>query len=114
MSSPSHDNFPERGVGVLALLVSPVFIYLGIYKPISDAAHHESTISMSMKAAIIAPLILALGIVYTVFGPLTAGVLGPRNRPSIIGWAFYIFFIIVGFLVYWWVKSVVTSYGYSG
>ena len=113
MSSASNNNFPERGVGILALVGGFVFIYLGIYKPISDAANHEPSISVSMKAAVIAPLVLALGVVYTVFGPLTAGILGPRNRPSILGWAFYIFFTILGFLVYWWVKSVVNGYGYS-
>jgi hypothetical protein len=109
MPSPSHDNFPERGVGILALLGSVLFTYLGVYKPISDAGHYQPAVPLSTMAAILAPLLLALGVVYTLFGPLTAGILRPRNRPSLLGWAFYIFFITVGLLVYWWVKSVVTS-----
>lgn len=112
-ASSSGQEVPERAIGILALLGSFVFIYLGIYKPISDAANHEPTISFSMKAAIIAPLVFALGLVYTIFGPLTAGILGPRNRPSFLGWAFYIFFFILGFFVYSWVNSVVKGYGYD-
>jgi multisubunit Na+/H+ antiporter MnhB subunit len=116
MSSPSPLNkgIPERGIGILCLIGSLVFIYLGIYQPISDAAHHEPTVSLSMKAAIIAPLVFALGITFTVLGDKTTKYLGPRNQLSKLGWAFFIFFTILGILVYWWVQTIVKSYGYSG
>jgi hypothetical protein len=110
----TKDEIPERAIGILALLGSFVLIYLGIYQPISNAANHEWTDSASTRASIIAPLVLALGLTYTVFGQHTSVILGPRSRPSVLGWAFYIFFLILGFVVDWWVQSIVESYGHSG
>jgi hydrogenase-4 membrane subunit HyfE len=115
MSLPSSSEKlpPIRGIGVLALICSSVFIYLGIYEPISDAASHKPTVSLSRKAAFIAPMVLALGIVYTVFGERAVKYLGWGVNATVLGWAFIVFFILLGIIVYFAVENVVQSYGYS-
>ena len=102
----------ERGIGILVLCCGSVMTYLGVFQPIWDAAHHKANVSVLMKAAVIAPLVLALGLVYTILGDKAARFLGSRDRPSKLGWVFYIFFFGVGVVVHWWVKTRVASYGY--
>ena len=111
--SPLKKELSERGIGILALVGGFVLSYLGFVQPIWDASHHKSNVSVFMKAAVVAPLVLALGCVYTILGDRTVRFLGSRNRPSKLGWAFYIFFFVVGVAVYWWVKRCVESYGYT-
>jgi sterol desaturase/sphingolipid hydroxylase (fatty acid hydroxylase superfamily) len=108
-----NKQLTERGIGILALVCSGVLTYLGVFQPIWDAAHHKASVSLFMKAAIVAPMVLALGLVYTILGDKAARFLGPRDRPSGLGWVFYIFFFLLGLIVYWWVKARVQSYGYS-
>jgi hypothetical protein len=104
---------PIRAIGVLALLLSLPIIYSGIYEPISDAASRKPTVSFSRKAAFVVPLVLALGIVYTVFGERAVKYLGWGTNATGLGWAFMIFFILVGIFTYFWVENIVESYGYS-
>jgi len=55
-------------MGVLALILSLRIIYFGIYEPISDAANGKPTVSLSRKGAFIAPMVLAWGIIHSIFG----------------------------------------------
>jgi threonine/homoserine/homoserine lactone efflux protein len=106
-------ELPERGVGILAIVAGAVFAYIGIVSPLVSAARHEEKVTFILEAAVIAPLALALGVLYTVLGDTAAKYLGPRQRPSRLGWVFYLFFTAIGVLAYLWLKSRLRAYGYE-
>jgi Na+-driven multidrug efflux pump len=103
----------ERGIGILALVGAGVLAYFFIAAPLLAAARHDRHIDFSMKAACFTPLLLALGVIYTIFGDSTARFLGPRHRPSALGYVFYIFFFMLGVGLYFWMKAFLRSQGYQ-
>jgi hypothetical protein len=79
-----------RTAGIVLLIATAVDAFLGILRPIWDAAHHSASVPLMMKATLITPMIFGLGVIYSVFGQKASSILGPRDRPSKLGWVVYI------------------------
>ena len=110
---PENLGLSERSIGVFALVGSLVFIYLGMVSPIWDAMNGAPTVTISTSSAIFAPMVLALGITYTILGENSERYLGRRDRPSIGGWVFYILTFVLGLIGYQVVRAVIRGYGYD-
>jgi len=58
----------ERGIGVLALVGCGVLSHLSIVGPLRAASRHEESVNFSMKGAVVAPVLLAIGVIHVVTG----------------------------------------------
>lgn len=103
---------PERAIGIFALIAGLALTYLGIISPLMAAARQRESVSFPLEGVVLAPLVLAIGLVYTLFGEKAARILGLRQRPSALGWVFAIVFIGIGYVAYSWLKSTLREYGY--
>ncbi len=103
----------ERGIGVFALVGCGVLSYLSIVSPLLAASRHGESVSLSMKGAVVVPVLLAIGIINVVMGERASQVLGRRQKPSALGWVIYIVAFGVGILLYQWLKSSLRGYGYG-
>ena len=112
-SPPENLGLSERGIGVFALLGSSVFIYLGILRPLLSAMNREPTVTIGSTSAVIAPMVFCLGVTYTILGGNAERYLGPRNRPSALGWVFYVGTFAIGIGVYQAVRYIIRQYGYN-
>lgn len=103
----------ERGIGVLALIGCGVLSYLSIVAPLLAAARHEESVNFSMKGAVVAPVLLAIGIINVAMGERASRILGRREKPSALGWVIYAVTFGLGVLLYQWLKSRLRQYGYG-
>lgn len=102
----------ERGIGVLALVGCGVLSYLSIVGPLLAASRHEESVNFSMKGAVVAPVLLAIGVINVAMGEQANRVLGRREKPSALGWVIYAVTFGLGVLLYQWLKSRLKEYGY--
>ena len=103
----------ERGIGVLALIGCGVLSYLSIVAPLLAASRHEESVTFSMKGAVVAPVLLAIGIINIALGEQANRILGRREKPSALGWVIYVVTFGLGVLLYQWGKSKLRAYGYG-
>lgn len=103
----------ERGIGILALLGCGVLSYLSIVAPLIAASRHEESVNFSMKGAIVAPVLLAIGVINVAMGERANRILGRREKPSALGWVIYVVTFGLGVLLYQWLKSRLRQYGYG-
>lgn len=108
----SGKGISNRVAGLLLLACGLVLLYVGIIEPIYSAAHDAKIVGTYLKAAIAAPIFLAAGLVFAAWGDKATLHLGTREKPSIKGWIFYIFFGLVGVLGYLGVQRTIEGYGY--
>lgn len=104
----------ERGIGVLALVGCGILTYLSIISPLVAASRHEESVSLSLKGAVVAPVLFAIGLINVVMGDRAAQILGRRQKPSALGWVIYIVTFGIGILLYQWLKIRLREYGYAG
>lgn len=95
----------ERGIGVLALIGCGVLSYLSIVGPLVAASRHEESVNFSMKGAVVAPVLLAIGVINVAMGDRSSRILGRREKPSALGWVIYAVTFGLGVLLYQWLKS---------
>jgi hypothetical protein len=107
-------NVSWRGWGFLSLLIGALVSYLCIYRPLAAAARQEARITLWTYGAVICPALLVLGLVLTIFGKRAGAILyiTPRQLSG-LGWLFAVVMTGIGFLVYFWLKKAVESYGYT-
>jgi hypothetical protein len=103
----------ERGIGIFALVGCGVLSYLSIISPLVAASRHEESVSLSMKGAVVVPVLLAIGIINVTMGERASRILGRRQKPSALGWVIYIVTFGIGILLYQWLKSRLREYGYG-
>ena len=106
----------QRGIGAVVLVCGLALTYLSMISPLLDAARKAESVTVRFELAIIVPLALVTGLVYTLFGDRAAkvlGMLGPRRRPTALGWVFVLVLVGVGFLLFLWLNSTLRSYGYA-
>jgi len=108
-----NGDFSVRGCGILALVGGSVVAYLSVVEPLLAASRHVGRVSIFFKGAVITPLILATGVVYTVFPATATVLLGHPQRPTRLGWAFSLFFGLLGIPLYLWPKGKLREYGYE-
>ena len=107
----------QRGIGVILFVCGMALSYLSVISPLLGASCQAESLDMFPQGAIAVPFALVAGLVYMLFGDGAArvlGALGPGRRPTALGWAFLIILIGAGFLLYFWLNSVLRSYGYMG
>ncbi len=112
--SPTDDlGMSERGIGVIALIASGVFIYLGYVSPLYDAISRAPSVKISMTCAGMAPMVLGLGLTYAILGDRAERYLGSRHSPSMGGRVFYLALFIIGIAGYFTLREMIRSYGYN-
>lgn len=103
----------ERGIGVFALVGCGVLSYLSIVAPLLAASRHAESVNFSMKGAVVAPVLLAIGVINVAMGERANRILGRREKPSALGWVIYAVTFGLGVLLYQWLKSRLRAYGYG-
>ena len=104
----------QRVLGLVLLACGAVIAYFSVYSPLQVAARHEERVSVSMKGAIMFPVIAVVGVAFTALGERSKSVFGARGeKPSALGWVICGLLIVVGVLVYLWLKSELRRKGYQ-
>lgn len=91
----------QRLFGVLMMSLSGWLFYETVYK---HANVKDSTI---LTGAVIAPMLLVMGLAYCVLGHRTTEVLGERQSPKPITWIINLAAAAAGFGLYLWVTNKV-------
>jgi hypothetical protein len=107
------EDFASRTLGVIALATALLLCFMYTYAPIVDAQAGKATIDYSGKWVFMQPLLLGIGIVYSLFGEHTSRVLGPTTKPSIWGWVFYGTLAIACFVYVHQIEVYLRGLGYS-
>lgn len=103
-----------RWLGFFMSVGGGVLAYLSIVLPLVAASQHEEDVSISLKAVMLAPALIILGLILLFMGNDGAGrLLGSRQRPTLFGWVVCIVIAGIGILLYEWLKSRLRAYGYS-
>ncbi len=119
MDAPTDPNRQQpaskmRWIGLFMSIGGGMLAYLSVVSPLLAASHHEEDVSISLKAVMLAPTLLILGLILLLMGNDEAGrLLGSRQRPTPLGWVICIFIAGIGILLYEWLKSRLRAYGYS-
>lgn len=112
--SLTHQESSERAIGIIFLVCGLGGMYLSVISPLMAAMRQEPRISITLKGALVAPLLLGLGVVYTVFGPKATPIFGDlQHRLSGIGLVFSTICVGLGILLYIWLKQTLSEYGYQ-
>lgn len=112
---PSDDKVGLKArLGGLAMLVIGLGLsYLCIYQPLEAANRHEDTVSVSLKGAVICPVIVTAGLVFLIGGKAAKDAFGTREHPSGLSYGFAIVMVAIGFGLYFWLKGELESKGYK-
>ncbi|MDB6025817.1 MAG: hypothetical protein JWM68_2040 [Verrucomicrobiales bacterium] len=119
MDAPTDPNPQQpvrkmRWLGFFMSIGGGVLAYFSIVLPLVAASHHEDDVSISLKAVMLAPALVILGLMLLFMGNDRAGrLMGSRQRPTPFGWVICIVIAGIGILLYEWLKSRLRAYGYS-
>ena len=104
----------QRMLGLVLLAGGAVIAYFSVYSPLQAATRHEERVSVSMKGTIMFPVITVVGVMFTALGEQSKSIFGTRGqKPSAMGWVICGVLIVVGVLVYLWLKSELQRQGYK-
>src|SRR3954466_15210538 len=95
----------QRMVGLLLLAAGAGIAYISLYSPLQEAERGEEKVSLSMKGAILCPLLIVAGAMYAALGERAKVICGTREEPSWLAWVVFIPPIVAGVLLYLWLKS---------
>jgi hypothetical protein len=110
---PSATALQGQGLGCVALILGLPLCYIGIYKPLSDAANHTRTVHLSMQAAGIGTVVVLLGLIYLIGGDKTQKFMGDTHAPTTAGKIVYGVLFVIGLIVYFVMEKVLKGYGYG-
>ena len=119
MNAPTDPNPQQpvrkmRWLGFFMSIGGGVLAYLSIVLPLVAASQHEEDVSISLKAVMLAPALIILGLLLLFMGNDGAGrLMGSRQRPTLLGWVICLVIAGIGILLYEWLKSRLRAYGYS-
>ena len=108
-SSPPHARW-QRLAGMAAALAGLGLGYLSVYSPIASARHHSAGVGFFGKFAIGVPALVYVGLVLMIFGDKSSLILGARGRESRMQLVAFLVLVVLGFLLFLWVGSVVERY----
>ncbi len=98
--------------GCIGLVGGILASILGVWLPIHQAATHSHTVNLSLKMALIAPLLIVVGSIYAIAPKWAVRVFGtPQDKKKII-WLLHIPLLILGWFLYTTVKAKISTYGY--
>jgi hypothetical protein len=103
----------ERLIGLVMLLGGAVLAYLCVYDPLRAAARGDENVSLSLKGAILCPLVLVMGAAYVILGRRATTLFGTRERPSPAMWVVGVVLLLAGLGLYFYLKSVIEAQGYQ-
>lgn len=98
-------------LGLLFIAGGLVCSYFFIYQKLQQMAEHATSISYSMKAMMLGPVLLIFGLYYALIRPSDINPQSPRDKKWL-----YIFigiFIVAMIVLYEWFKTEAQGYGYS-
>jgi hypothetical protein len=103
-----------RWVGFFMFVGGCALGYFSMISPLIAASHHEEDVSISLKAVMLTPALIFLGLILFFLGNDKAGrIFGSREKPSVFGVVFCIVAVGIGILLYEWLKSRLRAYGYN-
>ena len=89
-------------------------VYFSIISPLLAASRHEEDVSISLKAVVLSPALVVIGLILFCVGNERAGqLLGTKKEPKVIGIVICLVIAGIGILLYGWLKSRLRAYGYS-
>lgn len=101
-----------RWLGFFMYICGGVLAYLSIVLPLLAASHHEEDVSVSLKAVMLAPALIVVGLILFFVGNERAGqIFGTRQKPSALGFLICIVTAGIGFLLYEWLKCPAANGG---
>jgi len=104
----------DRILGVLVTIGSLAAIYYFIIRQAIGATKHDPRVFLSLKGVMLSPVVLAIGVVYAVFGSRITDALGDTTkRPTRTTWILIVLFCVADPFLYWWLKSFIEGYGYA-
>jgi hypothetical protein len=103
----------DRTIGILVTIGGMAAVYYYIIRQAIAATRHDPTVFLSLKGVMFSPVVLIIGVVYTVYGSRVADSLGSNKRPTRTGWFLIILFWLADMLLYWWLKRFIHGYGYE-
>jgi hypothetical protein len=101
-------------LGLVMLGCAGVIAYFSIYSPLQAAARHSEKVSLSMKGAIMCPVIGVVGVMFLAMGDGAKAIFGTRGqKPSWIGWVIGGVLLVAGVFLYLWLRSELRRQGYQ-
>src|SRR5258708_455428 len=103
----------QRLLGLAMLVIGGVLAYFCIYSPMEAAARQAPSVSLSLKGAILCPLMLVMGLIYLPVGEHVVAFFGTRQAPKPAAWVLGILLLVAGGILYWWLRTSLTAAGYQ-
>ena len=103
----------ERAIGLLLLLLGCGGVYIGVILPINEAEQKSPNISTFMKATIIAPVLIGMGLLHLVMGEKITGLIGTREKPKPTVYAIVTLLALVGLGGYVMLRQHLQNQGYQ-
>ena len=113
-SAKNEPEISDRAVGAMFLAIGLLCGYVGVVSPLLAAAEHIRSINLYIEAAALVPFSFVYGTISLVLGNRTTPLFGIRrgHRPTPLGWMTIVVLVGAGFLLYAWLKAMLTSMGY--
>jgi len=103
-----------RWVGFFMFIGGCALAYFSVISPLLAASRHEEDVSISLKAVVLSPALLVIGLILFCVGNERAGqLLGTKKEPKVTGIVICLVIAGIGILLYAWLKSRLRAYGYS-
>lgn len=107
-------SMPSRGVGLFMLLAGSALAYVGVIAPLRALAAGAPSVRVYLSAIALGPLVLGLGLTYSLLGPTAERWLGHPQRPTRTGWVVAAVLTALGLGLYFWVRALLRGNGYEG
>lgn len=103
----------ERILGFLLTIAGLGAMYYFIVRQAIGAIKHDPKVFLSLKGAMVSPVMLGIGVVYMVFGSRATEFLGDHTKqPTTTTWILIFGFCATDCFMYWWLRNFIQGYGY--
>jgi hypothetical protein len=108
----SANDRTTRGLGFCVLLMGVFTFWFGTWVPLQDAASHAARVEFNEKMLLCTPMLLGVGLLYTIMGSSAWRVMGDGGKPSKLGAALTAAVIAAGFLLMIGLRAHLEAQGY--
>ena len=102
----------ERTGGFILFVAGAMLSYF-CFDAVQSARNGAPKVSVSLAAALIAPLGVIGGLLLLVLGPRARTLLGTREEPTTAGWIIGIAALALGVILYLWLRQILEAEGYD-